>query len=494
MEMPVDFDAVENRRAIDASAKVPVLTFVVTGVGWLLFGSLLAFLASFKMHTPDFLADQAWLTFGRVRPAHLNTMVYGWASLSGIGVLLWLQARLSRATLPIPNLLTLVALIWNLAVAAGTFAILTGGATSVEWLEFPGWVAAIFTVLFGVVAIASVMTFLRRNVEHVYVSQWYLFGAVFWFPFLYIAANVLIHGATVHGVSLGTANWWFAHNVLGIWFTPIGLAAAYYFIPKVIGRPIHSYYLSILGFWTLAIFYNWAGTHHLIGGPLPIWIQTVGIVASMMMFIPVITVAINHHMTMVGHFDKLRYSPTLRFIVFGAMSYTAVSVQGSLTALRTVNETTHFTHYTIAHAHLGMYAFVTMILFGSLYYIMPRLTGQEWSSARLIKIHFWTTGIGMVIYFVGLTVGGIEQGMMLNDPSVPFLDVVAATLPYLWSRSFAAVLMTTGHVVFAWLVIRMLIDWYRAAPQEGPTYLGEPSRGAPGTPWLARLRGEEVEA
>jgi cytochrome c oxidase cbb3-type subunit 1 len=349
----------------------------------------------------------------------------------------------------------------------------------VEWLEFPLWTAVILTVLFGVVGVSSAVTFARRQVDHVYVSQWYLFGAIFWFPFLYIAGNLMIHAGGVEGIALGTANWWFAHNVLGIWFTPICLAAAYYFIPKVIGRPIHSYYLSLLGFWTLAIFYNWAGTHHLIGGPLPIWIQTVGIVASMMMFIPVITVAINHHMTMVGHFDKLRYSPTLRFIVFGAMSYTMVSVQGSLTALRTVNETTHFTHYTIAHAHLGMYAFVTMILFGSLYYIMPRLTGQEWSSARLIKFHFWTTAIGMVIYFVGLTAGGVLQGLMLDDPSVPFLDIVAKTIPFLWSRSFAAVLMTLGHVAFAWLVGQMMLDWYRDRQYDGPTYLNHPGKLSP---------------
>ena len=458
----------ETRAAVDASTRLPVVVFVVSGVGWLLAGSLLAFVASFKMHSPWFLTDQAWLTFGRVRPAHLNTMIYGWASMTGIGVALWLQARLSRARLTLRKSLVAVAILWNLAVLAGTIAILAGGSTSVEWLEFPPWVAAILSVLFVVVFAANVSLFVRRNVEHVYVSQWYLFGAVFWFPFLYIAGNLLIHGTGASGVAEATANWWYAHNVLGIWFTPIGLAAAYYFIPKVIGRPIHSYYLSLLGFWTLALFYNWAGTHHLIGGPIPLWVQTVGIVASMMMFIPVITVAINHHMTMVGHFHKLKFSPTLRFIVFGAMSYTLVSVQGSLTALRVVNETTHFTHYTIAHAHLGMYAFVTMVLFGSIYYILPRLTGREWSSAVLIKLHFWTTAVGMVIYWVGLTIGGWLQGQMLNNPDTAFLEIVEMTLPFLWSRSFAAVLMTAGHVVFAYLVGRMMYEWVTGRAEDRP--------------------------
>src|SRR5262249_5230185 len=198
----------------------------------------------------------------------------------------------------------------------------------------------------------------------------YLFGAVFWFPWLYTVANLLLLYEPVRGVVQASVNWWYGHNVLGLWFTPIGLAAAYYLIPKVIGRPIYSYYLSIIGFWALALFYSWAGAHHLIGGPLPAWLITVSVVGSVMMFIPVGVVALNHHMTMVGHFDALRYSPTLRFVVLGAMSYTAVSVQGSFEALRTMNEVVHFTHYTIAHAHLGLYAFFTMIMFGSMYYIV----------------------------------------------------------------------------------------------------------------------------
>jgi cytochrome c oxidase cbb3-type subunit 1 len=462
---------IRKRAEIDQSARFPVLLFISSGVVWLIVGSLLAFLASFKMHSPWFLADQAWLTFGRVRPAHLNTMIYGWASMTGIGILLWLQARLSKALVPMQWSLSFIALLWNLAVLTGTIAILTGWSTSVEWLEFPFGVAFVLAILFFGIMAASLVTFLRRNVEHVYVSQWYLFGAVFWFPFLYIAANLIIHQGGQIGIAESTANWWFAHNVLGIWFTPIGLAAAYYFIPKVIGRPIHSYYLSILGFWTLALFYNWAGTHHLIGGPIPLWLQSVGIVASMMMFIPVITVAVNHHMTMVGHFHKLKYSPTLRFVVFGAMSYTLVSVQGSLTALRVVNETTHFTHYTIAHAHLGMYAFITMTFFGAVYYMLPRLTGQEWCSAGLIKAHFWTTAIGMVIYWVGLTIGGWLQGEMMNNPDTPFMEIVSMTIPFLWSRSFAAVLMTIGHVIFGYLVYRIFADWLRGVDYEGPTLL-----------------------
>ena len=463
---------------IDGSCRWPVGLLITSGVFWLLVGSALALAASIKMHTPGFLDDWSWLTFGRVRPTHLNTMIYGWASMTGMGILLWLQARLCRVRLPFGWLLVVTGVVWNALVLAGSIAILAGYGTSVEWLEFPYRVALFFFPVGGVIGLTSMFMFIDRRSEHIYITQWYLFGAVLWFPVLYFVANHFIHRGWATGVVQASANWWFAHNVLGLWMTPIGLGTAYYLIPKIIGRPIHSYYLSILGFWTLALFYNWAGTHHLIGGPIPAWLVTVGIVGSIGMFVPVITVAINHHMTMVGNFHYLKTSPTLRFVVYGAMCYTAVSVQGSLQALRSINEVSHFTHYTIAHAHLGVYAFYTMIAFGAVYYIMPRLTGHEWASARLIKVHFWATGVGMAIYWIGLSWGGWFQGKMMNNPDVPFLDIVAYTVPFLWSRSFAGVLMTIGHVAFAILVVRMI---YRTRKHGvGPTlFMPAQSRETP---------------
>lgn len=448
--------AAELRIEIDRSCRTPVMVWYVSSVVWLLFGSVLAIVASIKMHTPEFLADTEWLTFGRVRPAHLNSVVYGWASMSGMGTMLWLMARLCRRPLAWGVGVTWAAIAWNVLVGVGTWQILVGNGTSIEWLEFPVWIAYPLGLMFvGVIALTVKMLLTRRE-KNLYVSQWYLFGATIWFPLLYIAGTVLMHSPAAVGSAKATANWWFAHNVLGLWLTPIGLASAYYFIPKVIGRPIHSYYLSVVGFWSLALFYNWAGTHHLIGGPVPAWVITLGTVGSMMMFVPVIAVAVNHHLTMIGHFSHLKTSPTLRFIVFGAMAYTVVSVQGSLTALRSVSETSHFTHYTIAHAHLGLYAFYTMIAFGSMYYVVPRLVDRQWASAGMIKFHFWSTAIGITLYFVGLSVGGWWQGMMMNDSDVPFIDIVNRMIPFLWSRSVAGTLMTLGHFVFAYLMWGML--------------------------------------
>ncbi len=460
----------EQRAAIDESTRLPVLAFFGSAVFWLLVGSIFADLASIKLHSPEFLDGPSWLNFGRLRPAHLNAVIYGWASMAGIGVMLWLMARLCWAELRLPRLLLAAAAVWNLAVLAGIVGILAGQGTSIEWLEFPGFVPPLLTAAFAMIAVWAVVMFRDRREGHVYVTQWYLFGAIFWFPWLYTAANLLMIYEPIRGVTSSTVNWWYGHNVLGLWFTPIGVGAVYYLLPKVLGRPIYSYYLSILGFWALALFYNWNGAHHLIGGPLPAWLITVSIVASAMMMMPVGAVALNHHMTLVGHFALLKYSPTLRFIIFGAMSYTLVSVQGALQALRTVNEVTHFTHYTIAHSHLGMYAFFTMVMFGCIYYIMPRLTGWEWASAGLIRLHFWAVAGGIALYVVPLTIGGLLQGWALHKTSTPFIEIVRSTVPYLWVRSVAGFTLTIGHVAFATLFVMNLL--HLGAARELPTILG----------------------
>ena len=303
--------------------------------------------------------------------------------------------------------------------------------------------------------------------KHLYVSVWYLGAALLWFPVLYAVANA----PGVHfGVEQATMNWWFGHNVLGLWFTPLGLAAAYYLIPKVLGTPIYSYNLSLLGFWALAFFYSQVGGHHLIGGPVPTWLITLSIVQSIMMVVPVFAVAVNQHMTVFRHFGALRYSPTLRFIVLGAMMYTLVSIQGSLEALRSVNTITHFTHFTIAHAHLGLYGFFAMVMFGSTYFVMPRVLGREWPHSWMISLHFWLVIIGFAIYFVALTVGGWLQGLAMLDAKQPFMASVTVTLPYLQGRSLGGALMVLGHFVFGAHFLLMISA--RRVTETGPTYFG----------------------
>ncbi|VTS02476.1 cbb3-type cytochrome c oxidase subunit I [Tuwongella immobilis] len=469
-----------ERARLDASTRGPVLTFFSFAVFWLVLGSIFGLITSLKFHTYWILGDSPWLTAGRLRPAHLNSVAYGWGSNAGIGAILWLVSRLTRAEMVLPKVLYLSAGLWNLGVLIGTVGILAGYSTSVEWLEYPKLASPFLVSGLLLVSLWSIATFQNRREKHVYVTLWYCFGAVFWMPWLYTVASFLIIWMPATGVVQATTNWWFAHNVLGLWLTPIGLGAAYYLIPKVIGRPIYSYYLSIVGFWALALFYSWAGMHHLVGGPLPAWMVSASVVGSMMMFIPVMAVALNHHMTMIGNFQHLRYSPTLRFVVFGAMAYTVTSFQGSVEALRSFSEIAHFTHYTVGHAHLGAYGFYSMIMFGTMYYAVPRLTGWEWGSPTLIRIHFWTTAIGITIYFTGLTIGGWYQGLAMNlDSNIPFMRTVLNTVPYLWSRSLGGSLMTIGHIVFAVLFVMNICRL--GSRRQGPTYFRERETAQPAT-------------
>lgn len=464
---------------IDRSTRAPAFYFLVSALLWLLIGTAFALIASMKLHNPTFLSSWEWLTFGNVRTAHLTAVIYGWSTNAAFAVSFWIMARLSRTRLRHSGILAIAAAFWNLGVTIGIAGILAGDSTGVEWLEIPSYATPLLFVAYALVGVWGIITFRYRQTGHVYVSQWYILAAFFWFPWLYSIAQIMLIAEPARGTVQSLVNWWFAHNVLGLWFTPLGLGAIYYFLPKVLGKPIHSYYLSVLGFWSLALFYNWAGVHHLIGGPVPAWVISAGVVASLMMVIPVIVTAINHHATMVGSFAQLKYSPTLRFIVFGAVSYTLTSLIGSAMAIRSFNVVTHFTHFTVAHAHQGMYAFFTMVMFGSIYYMMPRLVNREWPSSKLITIHFWCTAVGITIYVVGLSYGGLLQGLDLNavkqngDVVYSFMEVVQRTVPYLLSRSLAGILITVGHLAFAVSFVWILFQ-KKSAGVSAPTLFQNP--------------------
>jgi cytochrome c oxidase cbb3-type subunit I len=430
----------------DKSTSLVVGVCLTLAVVWLVLASVAGLISSIKMHEPDWWVQYGWITFGRIRPIHLNMVAYGWCSLAGIGVAIWLIPRLLKTELVGAKYALVGGGLWTIGVFAGTVAIAMGYSDGLEWLEYPWQIDILLVVGGALVGVPLWLTLLNRKVKHLYVSVWYIGAGLLWFPILFLIAN---WPALHFGVQQATMNWWFGHNVLGLWFTPIGLAASYYFIPKIIGKPIHSYNLSLLGFWSLAFFYSQVGGHHLIGGPVPSWLITISIVQSMMMVIPVFAVAVNQHMTVLGNFRALAYSPTLRFIVLGAMMYTAASVQGSLEALRAVNTITHFTHYTVAHAHLGLYGFFSMVMFGSIYFIMPRVMNWEWPYPKLISLHFWLVLVGFAIYFIWLSIGGWLQGLAMLDEKTTFMESVAMTLPYLKARSIGGGLMTLGHLVFA---------------------------------------------
>ena len=476
-------EEIRARSQADQSSSLVVGICLTLSVIWLLVASVAGLIASIKLHSPDWLAQYGWITFGRIRPIHLNLVAYGWCSLAGIGVSLWLIPRLLKTQLVSAKYAIAGGALWTIGVFLGAVSIALGYSDGLEWLEFPWQIDVLLVIGGGLVGVPVLMTLLNRKVDHLYVSVWYIAAGLLWFPVLFLIGNIpYLH----FGVQQATMNWWFGHNALGLWFTPIGLASAYYLIPKILGKPIYSYNLSLLGFWSLAFFYSQVGGHHLIGGPVPTWLITMSIVQSMMMIIPVFTVTVNLHMTVFGNFKALVYSPSLRFIVLGMMLYTAASVQGSLEALRSVNTVTHFTHFTVAHAHLGLYGFFSMVMFGAIYFIMPRVMNWEWPYPKLISLHFWLVFIGFLIYFIWLSIGGWLQGLAMLDPNQPFMQSVAVTLPYLQARSIGGALMTLGHFVFAFHFFAM--GW-----KFGPKRLGASLIGSPMTEKIwSRLGGKNV--
>lgn len=440
-------------RGLDRSARAPIMFFLVSSIIWLLLGSLLGLLASFKLHQPTLLDAYDFLSFGKVRTLHLNIIAYGWLSFAGLGLSLWLVPRIAKVPLRAGGVLTVAGVIWNIGVVLGCLGILHGYSDGLEWLEFWWPIDILLAVAGAMVAFPLFKTVLESKEKHLYVTLWYVLAAFIWFPVLFVIANT--HFLHV-GAQQAIANWWFAHNVLGLWVTPLGLGIIYYLLPKIIGHPVASYQLSLFGFWGLALFYSQVGGHHLIGSPLPTWLINLSIVMSVGMVVPVVTVAINHHVTAYRHFKVLKESVVLRFVVFGAMMYTLSSLQGCLHSSRTFNYVSHFTHWTVSHAHLGLYGFTTMVFFGGIYFAMPRLLGRDWTRPWLVNAHFWIAAIGVLIYTIALGIGGVFQGMALRDPAGSFQASVEVTLPYLIGRSFGGTMMLLSHLILAYNVGSLL--------------------------------------
>jgi cytochrome c oxidase cbb3-type subunit I len=463
-----DVERVE-RALIDASTRLPVMVFYASAIAWLLVSTFFGILTTIKLFWPDLFSNVAFLTWGRIEPVHWDSLIYGWGCMAGMGTAIWLMARLCRTTLRHPLVLIAGAAFWNLGVLMGLLGVLGGANTGYEWLEFPGFSALTLFVSYLFILTWGLVMFRYRRRGHIYITQWYLLGAFLWFPWLYASAQVMLFILPVEGVMKAAVNWWFANNLLFLWFGSIGLGTAYYMIPKVIGRPVHSYYLAAIGFWSFALFSSWTGMMRQIDGPFPAWMITASIAAMILTIIPVATVGLNHHMTMRDHFPLMRYSPTLRFTVFGAIAYTAFSIVGVIISLRSMARIVSFSEATVGWTYMGLYAFFTMVIFGSMYYIVPRLVGREWRYASLIKLHFWASAYGIGLTVLLLLVGGFVQGSSLNDATLPFAESTQSILPYLRGRTLAWILLTVSHLVFAFHFSLMLLGFGRTASV--PTFL-----------------------
>jgi cytochrome c oxidase cbb3-type subunit I len=256
---------------------------------------------------------------------------------------------------------------------------------------------------------------------------------------------------------------WYSQNLSLLWFTSIGLATAYYLIPKVINKPIYSYNLAAIGFWTFALFGGLSAMVRLSGGPVPAWFVTVGIAANLLMLVPILTVVTNLFFTMRGNLHAVYSSPTIRFTSFGAVAFALVSVVGLLVSLRSIDRVVHFTQFQVAQQHLTLYAFFSMVMFGAIYYITPRLVGCEWLSATFIKIHFLCSAYGGGVIISMLAFSGLAAGIALADPAATFAEVIQMGRFYLAGHTIGFVIVSVAHITFALHFLLMLLRFGQPA-------------------------------
>jgi len=434
---------------IDASARWPVLLSVGAAVKWLVAGGLLSLASSIQLHNPSFLAGCEWFTYGRLEAAARNALVFGWGMNAALGIGLWLMSRLSLAALRHGGWIYVAHSFWNIGVLLGVLGILGGYSTSFELLEMPRFVAFLLLAAYALIAVWAVTTFSVRNTDNTYASQWWLFTAAFCFPWLYSVAQVMLIQAPVRGALQAVVNAWFVDGLYLLWFTPVALAILYYFLPKLLGRPIKNYYLASIAFWWWLFSAAFTSGARLVDAPVPVWIPTVGIAALMSLPVAVVILAMNFHGTLAGAYGRAFGSGTLRWLLPSFACLLLASGAALWFATRGLAATAHLTMLGQFRDTLWFHGVFGLAAFGALYFIVPRLAGRPWPSAALAQAHFGATLAGLALLLVALGVGGSTQGKMLNNEAVAFTEITQALLPWFTARSVAFMVLLVGQLAFA---------------------------------------------
>jgi cytochrome c oxidase cbb3-type subunit I len=447
--------------SMDRAVRVPVLFFLVSGFGWLIVASLLWLLSVLQMAEPNgwlSFPNVPWLTYGRVYPLALDLFVYGWASLVGIGVAVWILTRLAKTALLTGWLPLFAGVSWNAGLVMGVWGMLGGGSTGREWLEFPNYSAFAILIAQLVIAVWAIALCVFRTERKLYISQYYLVGAFVWFPWFYATGNYLLNVVNSSGVAQPAIQWWYFGCLFGLWLAPLSLAAAFYFIPLILGRPLYSERLARLGFWLMAGLAGWTGLTQIIGGPLPAWMITSSIVAKGLLVVPILAVAANLHLTMGAQFERIKSSLVLRFLMTGAMFYGLAGIWDAINALRTIDQITQFTLAVPARTYLTLFGFVSFVSAGAVYFIVPRLLGRYWKYSGLVRWHFWLSVAGLGFLVFDLTIAGVLQGFGLMDPKVSVPAILDLIAPFVFSQIAATVIVVVGNVVSLISVLAVLVN------------------------------------
>ncbi len=451
-----------NQSPIDYDLRV-VRQFSVMTVVWGIVGMLVGVIIAAQLAWPELNFNLPWFSYGRLRPLHTNAVIFAFGGCGLFGTSYYVVQRTCQASLFAPKLAAFTFWGWQAIILAAAITLPLGYTASKEYAELEWPIDIAITVVWVSYAIVFFGTIAKRRTSHIYVANWFYGAFIIAVALLHVINSMAIPVSALKSYSIyaGTVDamvqWWYGHNAVGFFLTAGFLGMMYYFVPKQTGRPIFSYRLSIVHFWSLIGIYMWAGPHHLHYTALPDWAQSVGMVFSLILFAPSWGGMINGLMTLAGAWEKLRTDPILRFMVVSLTFYGMSTFEGPMMAIKTVNSLSHYTDWTIGHVHVGALGWVAMMTIGSIYSLLPRLYNRSgMHSTALVNAHFWLATLGTVFYAISMWIAGVMQGLMwraVNEDGTltySFTQALEATWPYYVGRLLGGLLFLTGMLLMAY--------------------------------------------
>ena len=446
-----------------------VRQFTVMTVFWGIVGMFVGVWIAAQLAWPALNFDIPWLSFGRLRPLHTNGVIFAFGGCALIGTSLYVVQRTCHTTLAFPRLAGFVFWGYQAVLALAVITLPMGLTSTKEYAELEWPIDILLALVWVAYAVVFFATIAKRKTSHIYVANWFYGAFIITIAVLHIVNNLAIPVSLTKSYSLysGTIDamvqWWYGHNAVGFFLTAGFLGMMYYYVPVQAQRPVYSYRLSIVHFWALIGVYMWAGPHHLHYSSLPDWVQSVGMVFSIVLLAPSWGGMINGVMTLSGAWDKLRTDPIIRFLVVALSFYGMSTFEGPMMSIKTVNALSHNTDWTIGHVHAGALGWVAMITMGALYVMIPRLYGRkQMFSIGWINLHFWLSTVGTVLYIAAMWVSGIMQGLMWRAVNADgtltynFIQEMAERQPYYLVRLLGGILFFAGMVLMAINVYRTL--------------------------------------
>ena len=447
----------ENKSSnpVDASLRVPLLALFGGAALWLVLGALLALIASIKFHAPTFLSGCAWLTYGRVLPAANDALLYGFCIPAGLGVVLWVFARLSDQSVRGAIVPVVAANLWHLGVLVGLVGIFIGQTTGFTWIEFPRGGSSLLFFSYLLLAMWAMMSFTGRKESGLFPTHWFVIGALLWFPWIYSTANLFLVEWPVRGVAQAVIGWWFANNLIFIWLSLVGLGLAFYFLAKFSGRPLQTYYVALFAFWTLILFGTWLGIPQ--SAPVPAWLPTASSTAAILFIVPLLAfISIIWKST---RKPETCQGGSFCFVKIGAWAFLISAFMLMISSCPHFGRVMDFTWFGVAQTQLHIFGFFAMILFGAIYHLLPKVMDAELPFPKFAKLHFWLMLAGVALLVIPLALAGIEQGTKLADPAVPFATVSDAALKFLRISTLGLLFIFIGGLLFAANIFVMTLKW-----------------------------------